>query len=91
MHSLIHVSYIHSKYQFMETNTQRRAVGLRDKIPDIEKTLETVRFLSTVKDTSEPVETTFELNDTLYATASIPPVKEVYLWLGVIYNPFLLL
>ena len=34
-----------SKYQFMEVNTQRRGQGLRDKIPDIRKTLETVRFL----------------------------------------------
>lgn len=33
------------KYQFMEANTQRRAAGLKDKIPDIKKTLETVRFL----------------------------------------------
>lgn len=33
------------KYQFMELNTQRRAVSLRDKIPDIQKTLDTVRFL----------------------------------------------
>lgn len=34
-----------SKYQFMEVNTQRRGQGLREKIPDIQKTLETVRFL----------------------------------------------
>lgn len=33
------------KYQFMEVNTQRRAAGLKDKIPDIQKTLETVQFL----------------------------------------------
>lgn len=38
-----------SKYQFMEVNTQRRATGLREKIPDIQKTLETVRFLQTQK------------------------------------------
>lgn len=38
-----------SKYQFMEVNTQRRAAGLKDKIPDIQKTLETVRFLKTRK------------------------------------------
>jgi hypothetical protein len=33
----------------MEVNTQRRAAGLNDKIPDIQKTLETVRFLKTRK------------------------------------------
>lgn len=36
----------HSKYQFMEVNTQRRLAGLKEKVPDIQKTLEMVRFLS---------------------------------------------
>ncbi|KAF2838512.1 Prefoldin, subunit 3 [Patellaria atrata CBS 101060] len=71
-----------SKYQFMEVNTQRRAVGLKNKLPDIQKTLDTVRFLKTRTDESEPLETTFELNDTLYAKALVPPTEEVYLWLG---------
>lgn len=31
---------------------------------------------------SEPLEATFELNDTLYAKAHVPPTSEVYLWLG---------
>ena len=38
-----------SKYQFMETNTQRRSAGLKDKLPDIQKTWDTVRFLKTRK------------------------------------------
>ena len=33
------------KYQFMEQSTQKRALGLKDKIPDIQKTLDTVQFL----------------------------------------------
>ena len=33
----------------MEVNTQRRAAGLKDKIPDIQKTLDTVHFLKTRK------------------------------------------
>ena len=28
------------------------------------------------------MEATFELNDTLYAKALVPPTDEVYLWLG---------
>ncbi|EPE26051.1 Prefoldin [Glarea lozoyensis ATCC 20868] len=71
-----------SKYQFMETNKQRAAVGHRDKIPDIQKTLDMVQFLKTRKPGSAPIETTFELNDTLFAKANIPPTDEVYLWLG---------
>ncbi|KAM3083263.1 peptide chain release factor 1, variant 2 [Clarireedia jacksonii] len=70
------------KYQFMEVNQQRRAAGLKDKMPDIQKTLDTVRFLKTRKPGSDPIEATFELNDTLYAKANIPPTEEVYLWLG---------
>ncbi|KAF8423206.1 hypothetical protein BGX38DRAFT_1147282 [Terfezia claveryi] len=38
-----------SKYQFMEVNTQRRALSLSDKIPEIQKTLDTVRFLKVRK------------------------------------------
>lgn len=32
---------------------------------------------------SDPIETTFELNDTLFAKAEVPPTNEVYIWLGV--------
>ena len=71
-----------SKYQFMQVNTERRMVGLKDKIPDIQKTLDTVRFLSARGSEAEPLETTFELNETLFAKAVVPPTEEVYLWLG---------
>jgi hypothetical protein len=37
------------KYQFMEQNLQRRVVGLKDKLPDIQKTLDTVHFLKARK------------------------------------------
>jgi len=66
----------------MQANTERRSLGLREKLPDIQKTLDTVRFLATRKPDSTPLETTFELNDTLYAKALVPPTNEVYLWLG---------
>ncbi|KAG8529195.1 peptide chain release factor 1 [Bacidia gigantensis] len=71
-----------SKYQFMEVNTQRRKAGLDDKIPDLQRSLDTVRFLKTRRPDSDPLEATFELNDTLYAKALVPPTEEVYLWLG---------
>ena len=69
----------------MEVNTQRRAAGLREKIPDIKKTLEMVKFLKMRRDNNaDPLETNFELNDTLYARATVDPAdtEEVYLWLG---------
>lgn len=33
----------------MESNQQRRAAGLKDKMPDIQKTLDMVQFLKTRK------------------------------------------
>ncbi|OIW26543.1 Prefoldin, subunit 3 [Coniochaeta ligniaria NRRL 30616] len=71
-----------AKYQFMEQNLQRRVVGLKEKLPDIQKTLDTVQFLKVRRSEEDPIETTFELNDTLYAKAEVPPTEEVYLWLG---------
>lgn len=35
------------------------------------------------QDETDPIEATFELNNTLYARANIPPTDEVYIWLGV--------
>jgi len=71
-----------SKYQFMQGNTERRGQGLREKIPDIQKTLDVVQLLKMRGPDAEPLETTFELSDTLYAKALVPPPNEVYLWLG---------
>lgn len=50
---------------------------------------------SPIQDEAEPLETSFELNDTLFAKANIEKVNEVYLWLGVSHthpsSPLLLL
>ncbi|KAL5624980.1 hypothetical protein BROUX41_005040 [Berkeleyomyces rouxiae] len=71
-----------NKYQFMEMNLQKRLAGLKEKIPDIQKTLETVQFLKLRGTDAEPIDTTFELSETLYAKASVPATNEVYVWLG---------
>lgn len=75
-----------SKYQFMEANKQQHAQSLREKIPEMKNTLDTVTFLRTqkTKDESVDMETTFPLADTLYAKAVVRPkeLDEVYLWLG---------
>lgn len=42
-----HCNGSNRKYQFMELNLQKRITGLKDKIPDIQKTLDTVKFLQT--------------------------------------------
>lgn len=42
---LVVTNGVNRKYQFMELNLQRRMTGLNEKIPDIQKTLDTVKFL----------------------------------------------
>ncbi|SHO76200.1 Part of the heteromeric co-chaperone GimC/prefoldin complex [Malassezia sympodialis ATCC 42132] len=71
-----------SKYKFMEMSTTQRRKGLEQKIPDIAKTLQMVEFLRSRKEAPEPTELTFELNDTLYARATLDPIDKVHLWLG---------
>jgi hypothetical protein len=58
-----------SKYQFMEVNTQRRGQGLREKIPDIKKTLEMVRFLKLRKEVRR--QSSLELGQTTSHMGSI--------------------
>lgn len=41
-----------SKYQFMSQNVDRRAAGLREKLPEMKKSLDTVKFLRMSKETS---------------------------------------
>lgn len=101
-----------SKYTFMQQNVERRAASLKEKLPEMKRTLEVVRFLKKKRhdlankkkgeDDSDDLEdegdddddagagrkdtidTTFSLQDTLYAKAQIKPaeIDEVYLWLG---------
>lgn len=77
-----------SKYKFMEVNMLQRKRNLDAKIPEIRKTLEMVQFLQSEAeegDEEKEIETMYELNDTLYATAKIKPTGKVCLWLGVRY------
>ncbi|OLL26604.1 Prefoldin subunit 3 [Neolecta irregularis DAH-3] len=71
------------KYKYMESQLVKKASGLAQKIPDIDKTLMTVKEIQKKTEQEEDADVLYELNDTLKAHASIPPTKEVYLWLGV--------
>ncbi|WFD29545.1 hypothetical protein MSPP1_000554 [Malassezia sp. CBS 17886] len=71
------------KYKYMEASTAQRRKGLEQKIPDISKTLDMVRYLKAQKDAGRTTETTFEMSDTLFARATVAPVDRVNLWLGV--------
>ncbi|KAF9343660.1 hypothetical protein BGX26_005399 [Mortierella sp. AD094] len=74
-----------AKYKFMEVNMLQRKRNLDAKIPEIRKTLEMVQFLQSQgndADDAKEIETLYELNDTLYATAKVQPTGKVCLWLG---------
>lgn len=70
---------LYQKYQIMEMATRSRLKNLESKVPDLEKSVETVKFISTREDSFE---THYELNDTVFAKAVIPPTNTVWLWLG---------
>ncbi|KAJ2743541.1 hypothetical protein GGI20_003669 [Coemansia sp. BCRC 34301] len=71
-----------SKYKFMENSKLQQRGSLEQKIPEIEKTLATIDYLIEQRKLKEPIKTLFEINDTLYAHAAIPPTETVNLWLG---------
>lgn len=71
-----------SKYKFMENSKLQQRGSLEQKIPDIEKSLAMVKYLSDQRKSNDPVKTLFEVHDTLYAHATIPPTDTVNLWLG---------
>nr|XP_019005366.1 prefoldin subunit [Kwoniella mangroviensis CBS 8507]OCF68827.1 prefoldin subunit [Kwoniella mangroviensis CBS 8507] len=69
-----------AKYRYMEISLQQRRKALLGKIPDMEQTLQVVKFLQNEED--KPLKTLFELNDTLFAEAEVTETGEVGLWLG---------
>lgn len=80
------------QYKYMEVSKKQQMADLKTKIPDIEKNLDTIRFIRKSKELMSDIEdepgktltTNFELNDTLYAEATIDieNLNSVYLWLG---------
>lgn len=69
----------------MEINMLQRKKVLEEKVPEIRKTLAVVDYLLAKQESEsdESITTEFELNDTLYAKATIQSTGTVYLWLGV--------
>lgn len=67
------------QYKFMEQSKLNAVKSFNVKIPEIQNTLD---MCKTLKESKEPFETNYELNDTLYTTAEIQPTEKVLLWLG---------
>jgi len=71
----------HNKFKFMLSNFDSKKKRLKNQVPDITTTLESVKHLKTNRD-SGPIETKFLLSDQVYAKAEVPPTSRVCLWLG---------
>jgi len=72
----------HTKYKFMESQLVTKKSRLKFQIPDIKTSLDIIKHMQSKKDSSESMETRFQMCDTLYMKAAVPPSKTVYLWLG---------
>ncbi|EFC42626.1 predicted protein [Naegleria gruberi] len=78
----------HQNYQYFELRLHESREQLKTKIPEIKKTVESVKFLKKAFDgdeDSEPqdkIETHFKLDETIFAEAVIPKTDRVALWLG---------
>ncbi|RKO83227.1 Prefoldin subunit-domain-containing protein [Blyttiomyces helicus] len=71
-----------AKYKYMEVHGQQRKKNLESKIPEIKKTFEMVNYLISREEDDEPIETQYELTETLWANARIKASKTVCIWLG---------
>lgn len=59
----------------------KRAQGLREKIPDIKKTLEMVRFLRVRRDVSFPITPSIHYTYVLYACCIYFVYMGIYIWI----------
>jgi len=78
------LSYINqylNKYKFMEAQIVKSNEGLKVKIPDIEKCLETIEYLEK-KEKDKPVKVDYMVSNNLWAKAEITSPDSVFLWLG---------
>ena len=71
---------LYSKYKFMEAQLQRSKEVLKQKLPDINKSLEMVEYLSGAE--GEECAIDFQLSDNIWTKATCKRNGMVNLWLG---------
>lgn len=69
----------HSKYKLMDYNIASRRRKLKQQIPDLVKSLDMIEVL---KKQTETKETQFLLSEQVFLKTTVPPTKNVCLWLG---------
>lgn len=82
------LNIFHNKYKYMEAQTQKHSDSIKQKIPDIEKAIESVEFLqekykeNEKQKGSDCVNLDFMVSHNLWAKAEVPVTDKVCLWLG---------
>lgn len=71
---------LYSKYKFMEAQLQRSKEVLKQKLPDINKSLEMVEYLAAAE--GEEASVDFQLSDNIWTKATCKRNGMVNLWLG---------
>ena len=73
----------YSKYKLMDHKLTQNKGQLSARVPEIQKTLETVHFLKRkLQEESASFETHYGLTDSVFCAAEVPPQNTVHLWLG---------
>jgi len=72
----------HTKYKFMESQLATKKARLKNQIPDIKASLDIVQHMQSQVNSGKELQTTYQMCETLYMKAAVPPTDTVYLWLG---------
>ncbi|KAG5502184.1 hypothetical protein GH5_05136 [Leishmania sp. Ghana 2012 LV757] len=75
----------YSKYKLAEHRLIRTTANLEAKIPDINKTLQTLEYLKTslvAENGGKGFTTNYGLTESVFCQAKVPPQETVLLWLG---------
>lgn len=73
----------HSKYKLMEHKLSQNRTHLAGKIPEITKTIDTLKFLRTkLAEEESGFTTNYGITDSVFCEAEVTPQKTVHLWLG---------
>ena len=73
----------YSKYKLMEHKLSQNKSLLQAKSPEIEKTMETVKYLKQKLEVEQlPINTQFGLTESVFVDAIVSPQHTIHLWLG---------
>lgn len=73
---------LHQKFKILEGHKARTKMSMKQKIPEITKTLQLVEHLKAKHEAEEDFQSHYSLSEMIYGRATITPTGNVCLWLG---------